>query len=520
LRGVATTKQSKLGEKDCFAVARNDGEIIMDLTELTIKQAHEGLKNGEFTSVDLSKAYLEKIKKSDLNSFLYFDEEWAIEQAIRADERIALSEVEGHDFPELCGIPCSIKDAIMVEGQKCTAASKILENYVAPYDATVIKKIKEQGVVILGKTNLDEFAMGGSGENSAFGPTKNPHDKTRVAGGSSSGSAASVAANEACFSLGSDTGGSIRLPTSFCGITGLKPTYGAVSRYGLIAFGSSLDQIGPIAKNVEDAKIIFDAIKGKDSLDATSADLNSEKLQVESYKLQGLRIGVPKEYFVKGIDPEVEKIIRNAIEKAEDAGAKIVEISLPTVEFALACYYIIAPSEASANLARFDGIRYGLSVQDGNLLDVYLKSKGQGFGAEVKRRIMIGTYTLSSGYYDAYYKKAQEVRQLIKDDFENAFVPPGAGSRCGGKKVDLIFTPVSPVPAIKIGERTDDPLSMYLMDIYTVSVNLAGLPGLSLPAGRQECQGKFLPVGLQIIGNHFEENKILAIGGEMEKLLK
>ena len=468
----------------------------MDLTELTIKQAHEGLKKGEFTSVDLTSAYLEKIKKSDLNAFLSVTEELALAQAEEADKKIASG-----DFGMLTGIPCAIKDAILVEGQKCTAASKILENYVAPYDATVIKKLQEHGAVILGKTNLDEFAMGGSGENSAFGPTKNPHDKTRVAGGSSSGSAASVAASEACFSLGSDTGGSIRLPSSFCGVVGLKPTYGTVSRYGLIAFGSSLDQIGPIAKNVEDAKTIFKAICGKDKMDATSVDYNFEEANVG---LKGLRIGVPKEYFVKGINPEVEKIIKNAIKKAEDAGAKIVEISLPSVEFALACYYIIAPSEASANLARFDGIKYGYSAPAENLLDVYLKSKGHGFGAEVKRRIMIGTYTLSSGYYDAYYKKAQEVRQLIKQDFTKAF-----------EKVDLIFCPVSPVPAIKIGERTDDPLSMYLMDIYTVSVNLAGLPGLSMPAGKIGS----LPVGLQIIGNHFQENKIFSIASQMEKLL-
>jgi len=354
----------------------------------------------------------------------------------------------------------------------------------------------------LGKTNLDEFAMGGSGENSAFGPTKNPHDKTRVAGGSSSGSAAAVAANMACYSLGSDTGGSIRLPSSFCGLAGLKPTYGAVSRYGLIAFGSSLDQIGPIAKTVEDAKIVFEAICGKDKMDATSQNYKFENSKTS---LKGLKIGVPKEYFVKGIDPEVEKIIKDAIEKAKQQGAEIVEVSLPSGEFALACYYIIAPAEASANLARFDGIRYGLSEKADNLLDVYRKTKGKGFGSEVKRRIMLGTYTLSSGYYDAYYKKAQEVRQLIKQDFAKAF-----------EKVDIIFAPTSPVPAIKIGEKTEDPLSMYLMDIYTVSVNLAGLPGISIPAGKI---GE-LPVGLQIIGKQFEESNILAVAQEMENMLK
>ena len=471
----------------------------MDLTNLTIKQAHDGLKNKDFTSVDLTKAYLEKIKteNEEINAYLSVAEESALQEAEIADQKIKTGE-----FGMLCGIPCAIKDAIMVEGQKCTSASKILENYVAPYNATVIERLRAEGAVILGKTNLDEFAMGGSGENSAFGPTKNPHDKTRVAGGSSSGSAAAVAANMACYSLGSDTGGSIRLPSSFCGLAGLKPTYGAVSRYGLIAFGSSLDQIGPITKTVEDAKIVFEAICGKDKMDATSQNY---KFQDSKLSLKGLKIGVPKEYFVKGIDPEVEKIIKGAIEKAKAQGAEIVEVSLPSGEFALACYYIIALAEASANLARFDGIRYGLSEKADNLLDVYRKTKGKGFGSEVKRRIMLGTYTLSSGYYDAYYKKAQEVRALIKQDFAKAF-----------EKVDIIFAPTSPVPAIKIGEKTEDPLSMYLMDIYTVSVNLAGLPGISIPAGKI---GE-LPVGLQIIGKQFEENNILAVAQEMESMLK
>jgi aspartyl-tRNA(Asn)/glutamyl-tRNA(Gln) amidotransferase subunit A len=472
---------------------------MADLTELTITEAHKGLKNKEFTSVDLTKAYLEKIKKSDLNAYLSVYEDSAL--AEKADEII-----KSGDFSMLCGIPCMIKDAILVEGLKCTAGSKILENYIAPYDATVIKKLKEEGAVILGKGNTDEFTMGGSGENSAFGATKNPHDKTRVAGGSSSGPGAGVAGNEACYALGSDTGGSIRMPSSNCGIVGLKPTYGAVSRYGLIAHASSLDQIGPMAKTVEDAKIIFEAISGKDKMDATSADF---KFQISDLELKGCRIGVPKEYLVEGLNKDVEKIIKDSIKKAENAGAEIVEISLPNAEFALACYYIIVPCEASANLARFDGIRYGLSEQNGSLLDVYLKSRGKGLGPEVKRRILIGTYALSSGYYDAYYKKAQEVRQLIKQDFEKAF-----------KKVDLIFAPVSPVPAIKIGEKTDDPLANYLMDIYTISVNLAGLPALSLPAGRQVCpDGIELPVGLQIIGNHFEENKILSVASQLEKIL-
>ncbi len=469
----------------------------MNLTELTITQAHNGLKNKEFSSVDLTKAYLEKIKKSDkeLNAFLSVTEELALSQAESADKKI-----NSGNFGELTGIPCAIKDAILVEGQKCTAASKILENYVAPYDATVIQKLKKEGTVILGKTNTDEFTMGSSTENSAFGVTKNPYDKTRVAGGSSGGSAAAVAANEACYALGSDTGGSIRQPASLCGVIGLCPTYGSVSRYGLIAHASSLDQIGPLTKNVEDAKIVFEAISGKDKMDATSTDYKFEEAKVE---LKGLKIGVPKEYFAKGIDKEVEKIIKNSIKKAQDQGAKIKEISLPSSEYALACYYIIGPAEISANLARFDGIKYGLSVDGKDLLDVYLKSKGHGFGAEVKRRIMIGTYVLSSGYYDAYYKKAQEVRQFIRQDFAKAF-----------EKVDLIFCPVSPFPAFKIGEKADDPISMYLADIYTIPMKLAGLPGISLPVGKI---GE-LPVGLQIIGNHFQENKILAIAETIEKL--
>ena len=467
----------------------------MDLTELTIKQAHEGLKNKKFTSVDLTKAYLEKIKKSDLNAFLSVTEKLALAQAEEADKKIS-----SEDFGMLTGIPCAIKDAILVKGQKCTAGSKILENYIAPYDATVVKKLQEKGAVILGKTNTDEFTMGSSTENSAFGVTKNPHDQTRVSGGSSGGSAAAVAANLACYALGSDTGGSIRQPASLCGVVGLCPTYGAVSRYGLIAHASSLDQIGPMAKDVEDCKIVFNAISGKDPRDATSIDYNF----VESDAgLKGLRIGVPKEYFAKGIDLEVEKIVRSAIKKAENAGAKITEINLPSSEYALACYYIIGPSEISANLARFDGIKYGLSEKGDNLLDVYLKSRGKGFGPEPKRRIMIGTYCLSSGYYDAYYKKAQEVRQLIRQDFAKAF-----------EKVDLIFSPVSPFPAFKIGEKADDPLSMYLADIYTIPLKLAGLPGISVPVGKI---GN-LPVGLQIIGNHFQENKILSAASFIEKI--
>ena len=478
----------------------------MDILDLTITQLHEGFQKKRFASIEVTEAYLEQIKKKDgqIEAYLSVTEDLALEQAKKADVIISTQK----DFPLLCGVPCAIKDNILVEGEKCTAGSKILENYIAPYDATVIKKLKARGAIILGKTNLDEFAMGSSTENSAFKVTKNPHNMTRVAGGSSGGSAAAVSGKETCYALGTDTGGSIRQPASFCGVVGLKPTYGSVSRYGLVAFASSLDQAGPLAKNVEDAKIVFEAIAGKDSLDSTSVNF---KFQISNFKLRGARIGVPKEYFAKGIDPKVKKTIEDSIKKAEENGAKIIKIGLPNAEYAIACYYIIAPSETSANLARYDGIKYGFSEESNNLLGVYLKSRGEGFGPEPKRRIVIGTYALSSGYYDAYYKKAQEVRELIKQDFARAF-----------EKVDLIFGPVSPTPAFKIGEKTDDPLSMYLADIYTVSVNLAGLPAISIPAGKvgPPAQAGNLPVGLQIIGNYFEENKILGCGAELEAILE
>lgn len=463
----------------------------MNLTELTISQAHQGLKKKQFSAVELCRFYLDRIRQKDkmIHAFLSVDEKTALAQAKKADDLLAAGKL-----PLLGGVPVAVKDNILVEGLKCTAASKILANYVAPYDATVVEKLKKQAAVILGKTNLDEFAMGSSTENSGFGPTRNPHDLSRVPGGSSGGSAAAVAADLAVYALGSDTGGSIRGPASFCGVVGLKPTYGTVSRYGLIAFASSLDQIGPIAKTVEDAKIVFEALSGKDSLDSTSV---AAKKSDQKANVKNLRIGVPKEYFVKGIDPAVEKIIREAIKKYQDRGARIVEVSLPNTDSALAAYYIINPAEASANLARYDGIEYGYSDRRGkDLLDVYLSSRGKGFGAEVRRRIMLGTYTLSSGYYEAYYLRAQKVRTKVIEDFKKVF-----------KKVDVLLTPVAPSLPFKIGEKVSDPLSMYLVDVYTVSVNLAGLPALSLPVGQV---GK-LPVGLQIIGQPFEENKILEI---------
>ena len=474
----------------------------MGISELNITKIHEGLNKKDFSALELNKSYLKNIKEKDkeIFAFLTITEDLAIRQAQKVDELIH----QGKKISELSGVPLAVKDNILIEGVRCTAGSKILENYTAPYDATVIEKLKAKGAIILGKTNLDEFAMGSSTENSAFQITRNPSDLSRVPGGSSGGSAAAVAAKECCYALGSDTGGSIRQPASFCGVVGLKPTYGAVSRYGLIAFASSLDQVGPITKTVEDCEIVFNAIKGKDEKDSTSVKLTESRNGKSQMK--NLKIGVPKEYFGKGIESDVESVIRNTLKKIQNEGAKIEEISLPYTKYALATYYIIAPSEASANLARYDGIKYGYSNQeDKDLLDTYLNSRGEGFGDEVKRRIILGTYSLCAGYYDAYYLKAQKVRNLIIKDFEKAF-----------EKVDLIFTPVSPVVAFKRGERIKDPLSMYLADINTISINLAGLPALSLPCGEAEN----LPVGIQIIGKYFEEDKIFQTGKLIEEIIK
>jgi aspartyl-tRNA(Asn)/glutamyl-tRNA(Gln) amidotransferase subunit A len=465
----------------------------MSLNQLTIKQAHRGLVKKEFSAVELTEAVLSQIKKQDqkIQAYLTVTEELALVQAQRIDKKIANREKIG----PLAGIPMAIKDIILVEGIKCTAGSKILENYIALYDATVIKRLKKAGVVIVGKTNQDEFGMGSSTENSGFFVTKNPHDLERVPGGSSGGSTAALASDQCLCALGSDTGGSTRQPASLCGVVGLKPTYGRVSRYGLIAFASSLDTIGSIAKTAEDVKMVFDIIKGRDEFDSTSLDSKTETKKQE-LEIKNLRIGVPKEYFIKGLDPEVEKVIRKAIAQYEEMGAKIIEVSLPYSEYALPCYYIIQPAEASANLARYDGIKYGLSEKARDLLGVYLKTRQHGFGDEVRRRIMIGTYTLSAGYYDAYYLKAQKVRTLIKQDFDKAF-----------EKVDVLMGPVSPTPAFKLGEKVDDPVSMYLADIYTVAISLAGLPAISLPCGKV---GK-LPVGLQIIGRQFDDEKIIQV---------
>lgn len=465
----------------------------MKLANFTIKKIHDGLVKKEFSALEVAESFLEKIEVEDKNvsAFLKVTRDLATEGAKSVDREIAI----GSDIHLLAGVPAAIKDVILMRESGTTCASKILEEYQSAYDATVIKKLKSCGAVFLGKTNMDEFAMGASTENSAFFPTKNPKDLTRVPGGSSGGSAAAVSGDMCVYALGSDTGGSIRQPAAFCGAVGLKPTYGAVSRFGLVAFASSLDQIGPIAKTVEDAKIVFEAIRGRDGLDSTSVEFKSIE---DSFSPDKFKVGIPKEYFIKGMDPETKKVIDGAIKRFEELGVKIEEISLPHTQYAVPVYYLICTSEASANLARYDGIKYGLSKSGGsNLLDVYTQTREAGFGREVKRRIMLGTYSLSSGYYDAHYLKAQKVRTLIKRDFEKAF-----------EKVDAIFSPVSPHTAFKIGEKISDPLSMYLEDIYTVSLNLAGLPGLSLPVGN----ANDMPVGLQIIGNYFCENKILALG--------
>jgi len=487
---------------------------------LTIKKFHQDLMDKKFTAFDMTKEFFDYISDKDkkIDAYLSLDKDGALKQAELVDIAIA----KGEEVGMLAGIPMAIKDNLLIKGLPATAASKILENYAAVYDATVIKKLKEQGVIFLGKTNLDEFAHGSSTENSAFKTTKNPYDLSRVPGGSSGGSAAAVGANMAVAALGTDTGGSIRQPASFCGVVGLKPTYGAVSRFGAIAMASSLDQIGPITKTVEDAAIIFDAIRGKDDLDATSADANppaggsDELLNPKLENVKKLRIGLPKEYFSGGLDDYTQKEIQKAIDKIKSLGLEVKEISLPHTEYALAVYYIIMPAEVSSNLSRFDGIRYSRNYAEAKtqkdaeksaLWNVYFGQKTNGFGAEARRRIMLGTYVLSSGYYDAYYAKAQKVRRLIKEDFNKAF-----------NEVDVILTPVSPTPAFKIGEKTDNPMQMYLSDIFTIPLNLAGLPGVSIPVRKYSKIEKELPVGFQLIGKAFHEADILGIGQFYEKI--
>ncbi len=469
----------------------------MDLCDLTISEAHECLRRREVSSVELTQALLDRIVAldNDIKAFLTLTPELALEGARAADARRAA----GEDDP-LLGIPLAIKDVICVEGVPSTCGSRILEDFVPPYSATVIERLLARGAVILGKTNTDEFAMGSSTENSAFFTTHNPWDLERVPGGSSGGSAAAVAARMAPGALGSDTGGSVRQPAALCGVVGLKPTYGRVSRYGLVAFASSLDQIGPFGRTVADVAILLTAIAGHDPCDSTSMNLPvpdyADALKGDG-GLSGVRLGVPKEYFIEGIQPEVETAVRSAIEVLRGLGAETVEVSLPHTDYALPVYYLIAPAEASANLARYDGVRYGLRVAGEDMFDNYRATRGAGFGAEVKRRIMLGTYALSAGYYDAYYLKAQKVRTLIRADFDAAF-----------EQVDAIVCPTSPTTAFRIGEKADDPLQMYLSDVFTLSANLAGIPGISLPCGFDAGN---LPIGLQILGPAFGEEAILRV---------
>ncbi len=481
-----------------------------------IREIHQKLIAGKTTAVKLTEEYFKIIDKEDkkINAYLTLSRDLALKQAKEVDEKIK----RGEKISLLAGIPGAIKDNICLKNIRATSASKILDNYIAPYDATVIAKLKKRNAVMLGKTNLDEFAMGSSTENSGYFPTKNPHDLTRVPGGSSGGSAAAVAVGEAVWALGSDTGGSIRQPASFCGVVGLKPTYGRVSRYGLMALASSLDQIGPLTQTVEDAAIVLSAIAGRDKMDTTSTPGYDKKY--EDYltgEVKGLKIGIVKDYLdeLKG---ETKEIIEKVIAQYKQMGAQIKEIELPYADYALATYYIIQPSEASSNLARYDGIKYGRRVNDEKdsqleanglprtLLETYLDTRQYTLGKETKRRIMLGTYALSAGYYEAYYIRAQKVRTLIKKDFEKVF-----------QSVDLILTPTTPTPAFKIGEKTDDPLQMYLADIFTVTANIAGVPAISVPAGKIKMGKKKLPIGFQLMGKWFDEENLLRAADAWEK---
>lgn len=476
----------------------------MDFTRLTIQQIREVLKSRKASAVEIAQSHFAKIEQGDgaVHSFLSLCPERALAQARKVDEAIA----RGEDLAPLAGVPVAVKDVILTRGLRTTCASRILENFVASYDATAVERLERAGAVIVGKTNCDEFAMGSSTENSSFFPTHNPRDLTRVPGGSSGGSAAAVAADFATVALGSDTGGSIRQPSSFCDVVGMMGTYGRVSRYGLVAFASSLDHIGPFGRCVYDVALVLQTIAGRDPLDSTSA-----ALPVDDYvgaltgDIRGLRVGVPTEY-MKGLNPEIGGNIQKGIDLLGSLGCEIVPISLPHTEYAIGCYYIICTAEASSNLARYDGVRYGFrALHPDDLQDMYRKSRDGGFGAEVKRRIMLGTYVLSSGYYDAYYLKAQKVRTLITRDFVEAF-----------DEVDVIVTPTSPIPPFKLGERVDDPLQMYLADIYTVTASLAGIPGIDVPCGMTKGELP-LPVGMQVLAKHFDEARLLRVADAYEK---
>jgi aspartyl-tRNA(Asn)/glutamyl-tRNA(Gln) amidotransferase subunit A len=474
----------------------------MDLNSLTIDAARSAVAERKTSAAALAEAFYAKIDADDpkIGAYLVLSKERALAKAAHID---ALAD-KGDKLPRLAGVPVGIKDVLVTKGIRTSAGSKILGNYIPPYDCTAVARLEAAGAVVLGKLNCDEFAMGSSNENSAWKPVHNPRDLSRVPGGSSGGSAACVAADMAVAALGTDTGGSIRQPASLCGVVGLKPTYGRVSRYGLIAFASSLDHIGPLTKTVKDAAIILQTMAGRDPMDATSAELPVPDYVAELEKpVKGLKIGVAKEYFGEGLDAEVRSAVEAAIQKLAGLGCEIVEVSLPHTRYAIPAYYLVATAEASANLARFDGVRYGYRAEAVRALsDMYRRSRDQGFGPEVKRRIMLGTYALSAGYYDAYYLKAQRVRTLLTRDFEEAF-----------KKVDAIVAPTSPTPAFKLGEKVDDPLAMYLADIYTVTANLAGIPGISIPVGNSK---EKLPIGMQIFGKHFDEAGILRVANAYE----
>lgn len=476
----------------------------MELCDYTIHELHEMMKRREITSRQITESVLSRIDRveSQIRAYITLLREEALEQASTIDQKLQKGEIP---LTPLTGIPLAIKDLICTQGILTTCAAKILHNFIPPYDATVMVKLKQQNIVLIGKTNMDQFGMGSSTENSYYGITRNPWDLDRVPGGSSGGSTAAVIAGEAIGALGTDTGGSIRLPSSFCSTTGLKPTYGRVSRYGLIAYASSLDQIGPIAKDVTDCAILLNAIAGYDPKDSTSVNLPTpDYTQALVPDITGLKIGIPEEYFIAGMDGEVEEKIWEAIRVLEKLGASYEKVSLPHTEYAVGAYYIIAPAEASSNLARYDGVKYGYRADKyADLMDMYMTTRSQGFMPEVKRRIMLGTYALSSGYYDAYYLKAQKVRTLIKRDFEEAF-----------KKYDVLVAPVSPTPAFKIGEKTESPLQMYLSDIFTIPINLAGVTAISIPCGFTK---EGLPIGLQIIGRPFGEEMVLKVAYAFEQ---
>jgi aspartyl-tRNA(Asn)/glutamyl-tRNA(Gln) amidotransferase subunit A len=479
---------------------------LAELYNLTVSEAHDLLSRRELSSVELTRAVLDRIADVDdrVRAYVTVTEDIALAAAAEADRRISAGEAG-----PLTGIPVCVKDVISTRGVRTTCSSRMLESYVPPYDAHVIERLREAGAVMAGKSNMDEFAMGSSNENSAFFPTHNPWDLERVPGGSSGGSAAATAAGECLFALGSDTGGSIRQPAALCGVVGVKPSYGRVSRYGLVAFASSLDQIGPFSRSVRDAAHVLNAICGRDARDSTCVDLDVPDFSSAlTGDLKGLRIGVPREYLPESLDAEVRARFLDAVEVVQDLGAEVdFEISLPSTDAALAVYYLIAPSEASANLARYDGVKYGFSVQDGaSMWDNMERTRQLGFGDEVKRRIMIGTYALSAGYYDAFYLKAQKVRTLIRREFDAAF-----------ERLDALLTPVTPTPAFRIGDKANDPVAMYLSDVFTLPVNIAGLPGASVPGGFVNAGGKDLPVGLQVIGRLFDEMTMLRIADAYER---